>query len=334
MSIIIEESKEIVKKIDFTQLRNKKILVTGASGLIGVYLVSCLKQVSKTENIKIFVWVQNDIDSIFTEIFDGCTIIKSDITDYSNFLLLPEFDCIIHASGYGQPDKFMFDKIKTISLNTTSTIELLKKLNKNGKFLFVSTSELYSGINEENINETQIGLTNTNHPRACYIEGKRCGESICNVYKEKGYDIKIIRLSLAYGPGTKKNDKRVLNSLIQKGLNEEKIKLLDNGDAIRTYCYITDVIEMFWNIFLFGKDVIYNVGGKSVTSIYDLSILIGKKLGKYVEIPNEINGQIGNPKIVNVSIEKYINEFKKNNFIELEEGLEKTINWQKKLYNE
>lgn len=334
MSIIIEESKEIVKKIDFTQLRNKKILVTGASGLIGVYLVSCLKQVSKTENIEIFVWVQNDIDSIFTEIFDGCTIIKSDITDYSNFLLLPEFDCIIHAAGYGQPDKFMFDKIKTISLNTTSTIELLKKLNKNGKFLFVSTSELYSGINEENINETQIGLTNTNHPRACYIEGKRCGESICNVYKEKGYDIKIIRLSLAYGPGTKKNDKRVLNSLIQKGLNEEKIKLLDNGDAIRTYCYITDVIEMFWNIFLFGKDVIYNVGGKSVTSIYDLSILIGKKLGKYVEIPNEINGQIGNPKIVNVSIEKYINEFKKNNFIELEEGLEKTINWQKKLYNE
>jgi nucleoside-diphosphate-sugar epimerase len=334
MSIIINESKEIIKNIDFNQLRNSKILITGASGLIGVYLVSCLKQIMKTHNIDIFVWVQNDIDIIFSEIFNDCKIIKNDITDISSFLKLSEFDCIIHAAGYGQPDKFMGDKIKTISLNTTSTIELFNKLKTNGKFLFISTSELYSGIDEQNITEIQIGTTNTNHPRSCYIEGKRCGESICNIYKEKGYDVKIIRLSLAYGPGTKKNDKRVLNSLIQKGLNEDNIKLLDSGDAIRTYCYITDVIEMFWNIFLFGKDLIYNVGGKSVTSIYDLSVLIGSKLNKNVEIPKEINQQLGNPKIVNISIDKYMNEFKKHNFVSLEDGLDKTINWQKKLYNE
>lgn len=334
MSIIIDESKEIIKNINFSQLNNKKILITGASGLIGVYLVSCLKQIMKTHNIDIFVWVQNDIDIIFSDIFHDCTIIKNDITDISSFLKLPEFDCIIHAAGYGQPDKFMDDKIKTISLNTTSTIELFNKLKTNGKFLFISTSELYSGIDEQNITEIQIGTTNTNHPRSCYIEGKRCGESICNIYKEKGYDVKIIRLSLAYGPGTKKNDKRVLNSLIQKGLNEDNIKLLDSGDAIRTYCYITDVIEMFWNIFLFGEDLIYNVGGKSVTSIYDLSVLIGSKLNKNVEIPKEINQQLGNPKIVNISIDKYMNEFKKHKFVSLEDGLNKTINWQKKLYNE
>jgi nucleoside-diphosphate-sugar epimerase len=334
MSIIINESKEIIKNIDFNQLRNSKILITGASGLIGVYLVSCLNQIIKTHNISIFVWIKNNIDTIFSDIFDECTIIQNDITDINSFLELPKFDCIIHAAGYGQPDKFMEDKIKTISINTTSTIELFNKLNKNGKFLFVSTSEIYSGINEQNIDETQAGTTNTNHPRSCYIEGKRCGESICNIYKEKGYDVKIIRLSLAYGPGTKKNDKRVLNSLIQKGLKNNNIKLMDSGDAIRTYCYITDVIEMFWNIFLSGKDLIYNVGGESITSIYDLSVLIGDKLHKEVEIPTEINQQIGNPKIVNVSINKYINEFKKNIFISLDEGLDRTINWQKKLYNE
>jgi hypothetical protein len=88
------------------------------------------------------------------------------------------------------------------------------------------------------------------------------------------------------------------------------------------------------NIFLFGEDLIYNVGGKSVTSIYDLSVLIGSKLNKNVEIPKEINQQLGNPKIVNISIDKYMNEFKKHNFVSLEDGLNKTINWQKKLYNE
>lgn len=328
------ECQEIVKKINFDGLTHKKILITGASGLIGVYLTSCLKEIYIKNNIDVFVWIKNKIEKEFVSIFDWCNVIQNDITDITSFSSLPNFDVIIHAAGYGQPDKFMDDKIKTISLNTTSTIELFNKLNDGGKFLFVSTSELYSGIDEEGITEDRIGTTNTNHPRSCYIEGKRCGESICNIYKEKGFDVKIIRLSLAYGPGTKKNDKRVLNSLIQKGLLNEQIELLDMGHAIRTYCYITDVIEMFWNIFLYGKSTIYNVGGKSITSIYDLSKIIGEKLNKNVILPKENKHQSGNPNIVNVSIKKYIDEFNKNEFVKLEDGLDKTINWQKKLYNE
>jgi hypothetical protein len=45
MSIINLETKKIVELIDFTQLKNKKVLVTGASGLVGIYLISTLKQI-------------------------------------------------------------------------------------------------------------------------------------------------------------------------------------------------------------------------------------------------------------------------------------------------
>jgi UDP-glucuronate decarboxylase len=334
MSTIIEETKNIISFIDFEGLKNKKILITGASGLVGLYLVSCLNHLIKTHNIKIFVWVKSDIDPNVKLIFDNCTIIQSDITNLDNFDLLPNFDYIIHSAGYGQPDRFMEDKIKTIQLNTTSTINLFNKLDKSGRFLFLSTSELYSGLDYENIKEFEIGTTTPNHPRSCYIEGKRCGESICNIYKDMGYDVKIVRLSLAYGPGTKKHDKRVINSLIEKGIKNDKITLLDSGDAIRTYCYITDVIEMIWNIFLFGKESLYNVGGNSITSIYELSLLIGDMLKKPVEIPLNLNKQIGNPKIVNVSIEKYKSEFGEKPFIDLKTGLKNTINWQKNIYND
>lgn len=334
MSIIEKESKEIIDKIDFTGLKNKSILITGASGLIGVYMISCLKQISKTHNIKIYAWIKNEIDKEFLSIFDDCYIIKKDITDQNSFIDLPNFDCIIHAAGYGQPGKFLDNKIKTININTISTINLFTKLNKNGKFLFISTSELYSGLDSENILETQVGDTNTNHPRACYIEGKRCGETICYSHISKDIDVKIARLSLAYGPGTKKYDHRVLNSLIEKGLKNDKIELMDSGDAIRTYCYITDVIEMFWNILLHSKDTLYNVGGKSKTTILDLAKLIGKNLNKEVKTP-EINQElIGNPKVVNISLTKYINEFNKEEFKSLEEGIINTIEWQKFLYNE
>lgn len=334
-NIIEKETKEIVEKIDFEQLRNKKVLITGASGIIGVYLTACLKQIQKEYNIQIYCWIKNNIDEKFKEIFENCKIIKDDICniDYFNHTTII-FDYIIHAAGYGQPNKFMNNKLTTIKMNTFVTdILFLKYLKPNGKFLFISTSELYSGIDSENITEDEIGTTNTNHPRSCYIEGKRCGEAICYAYKEKGYDVKIARLSLLYGAGTKPNDQRVLNQLIEKGLTQNNITLMDSGDAIRTYLYVKDGIEMFWNILLHGKETLYNVGGKSKVSIATLANLIGSKLNKQVIKPNFCISLQSAPKVVNISIDRYLNEFKKTDFISLEEGITNTIEWQKQLYN-
>lgn len=319
-------------KIDLSKLKNKTILITGASGLIGIYVLSYLRNNQKENNITIYTWNRNPIDDEFKPLFENCYTIIGDITDKSMYENLPEFDVIIHASGYGQPIKFLKNKIKTIELNTISTIWLFEKLKKSGIFLFVSTSELYSGLENYNITEDQIGTTDPTHPRASYIEGKRCGEAICHTYIEQGFDVKIIRLSLAYGPGTQKNDARVVNSLIEKALKTDVITLMDAGQAVRTYCYITDVIEMLYNVLLFGKDHTYNVGGLTSCTILEVANIIGKKLNKSVIASAKENELHGNPKIVNISIEKYINEFKKIKFTSLNEGLDNTIQWQTELY--
>jgi len=332
MDLIVNDCKEIIEKINFDYVKNKKVLVTGASGLIGIYLITCLKLLKKTHNIEIYAWVKNNLDKEISELFDGVILIKSDICETENFNRVPNFDVIIHSAGYGQPSKFMDNKIKTITLNTTATVQLLNKLNENGKFLFVSTSELYSGIESEKVSELQSGLTNTDHPRACYIESKRCGETICHAFQQNGVDCKIVRLSLAYGPGTKKNDGRVLNSLIEKGLTKKHIELMDNGDAIRTYCYISDVVKMFWNVLFFGKETTYNIGGDSKTSILNLANIIADRLDTKVIVPKTDNKLDGSPKIVNISIDKYVNEFGTPMFKSLELGLENTIKWQKIIY--
>jgi UDP-glucuronate decarboxylase len=330
--MIKNESKKLTEKFDFSSLYNKKILITGASGLVGLYLLACLNEAFGDGDVEVYSWIKSDLETETKEIFSKCKIIQGDICDPENFVGLPKFDLIIHCAGYGQPGKFLENKIKTISLNTTATIKLFDCLSNQGKFIFVSTSELYSGLDLENINESQIGTSTTDHPRACYIEGKRCGESICHAFSEQGFDVKIIRLSLAYGPGTKIGDKRVLNSLIEKGIKNDRIDLLDQGDAIRTYCYITDVIEMFWNIILNGKKIKYNVGGLSKTTILDLAEIIGTQLNKKVTVPKNEKGLSGTPKIVNISIQSYLDEFGPHEFISLNEGIKKTINWQKKLY--
>jgi len=342
LNIIQDECSIIVNKIDFSSLRGKRVLITGASGIIGVYMLACLQEAKKKFNIDVFCWVNNEIEPIFKPLFDGCAIIKGDICDdglldsvFSDLCEhhLSGFDLIIHAAGYAQPNKFLENKIKTIQLNTTSTVKLFNMLNTGGSFIFMSTSEVYSGIDHDNISEDDIGTSSTNHPRSCYIEGKRCGEAICHAFNNEKANVKIIRLSLAYGPGTKKNDQRVLNSLFQKAFQNGKISLLDSGSSMRTYGYVSDIIEMIWNISLFGKKIVYNVAGESRTTIFDLAKNIASLTGVELNAPKDDSSQLaGVPKNVNLSLQRYCNEFEKPDFLSLEHGLKKTMEWQKGLY--
>jgi UDP-glucuronate decarboxylase len=324
-TIIDLESKKIKLNLNF--LKTKKILITGATGLVGLYMTSFLK---KEKNSEITCWINNPIPEYLKGVFKNCKIIQHDITDQT-FVLPEQYDIIIHAAGYGQPLKFVKDKIKTIKINTEATSKLFNFLKKDGQFLFISSSEVYNGLELKKIKENLMGNTNSDHFRACYIEGKKCGEAICNAYAELGYHVKIARLSLAYGPGTKLNDERVFSTFIKKGLLNDKIDLIDGGEAIRTYCYIVDAVEMMLNVLFYGKHNIYNIGGSSITSILNLAKIVGNLLNKEVTTPNIGKPLQGNPQIVNIDCSRYIEEFNKTSYYDLEYGINKTIDWYKNL---
>ena len=276
------------------------IIITGAYGLVGRNFIKAIPAEWKITTIK------------FNEIPKN----------------LEPADYIVHGAGYGQPQMFMKDEISTIKINTDFTTELFKYLKPDGKFLFISTSEVYSGAPSP-YKETDIGTTTPIHPRACYIEGKRCGEAICMAFRRKGFDVKIARLSLAYGEGTKSDDTRVLNQFIKQALTKGKIELLDMGEAKRTYCYIGDVVKILWAILLEGKESVYNVGGISKTTVADLARKIGEITGAEVVFPNIKGGLTGAPEDVELDMSKVMNEFSFKGFVSLDAGLKLTIKWQK-----
>ncbi len=287
----------------------KKLLITGAYGLVGSTICKILERdypMIEVTKIK----------------FDG-------IYKYGETFEDKDYDFIIHAAGYGQPQKFSNEKIETIKVNTIVTNDLIKYcLNPNGKFLFISTSEIYSGSQTPH-SEDVIGTTTPQHPRACYIEGKRCGEAICMAYKEQGYDIKIARLALAYGPGTKKGDTRVLNQFIEQALTNKEIHMKDDGSSERTYIYVEDAAKILLDILFKGKDVVYNVGGFSTTNIKDLAFMIAFMTGARAypgNIPLE-----GSPDNVRLDMKKVVEEFNPC-FTPMYRGLSNTIDYQKKLY--
>ncbi len=114
-------------------------------------------------------------------------VLRLDLADFRTYPELPTVDVVIHAAGYGQPGRFMANPGATIAINTSSTAALIERLRgRDGRFLFISTSEVYSGSQKEFVAEGDIGTTTPEHPRACYIEGKRCGEAICNSFRAQG----------------------------------------------------------------------------------------------------------------------------------------------------
>jgi nucleoside-diphosphate-sugar epimerase len=250
---------------------------------------------------------------------------------------LPNADFIVHAAGYGQPDKFMNQAIETISLNTQSLLALLGKLNKNGRLLYCSSSEIYSGSKSKFFSEDEVGSTTPQHPRSAYIEGKKIGETICKSFNQTNQILNkraiSVRLASVYGPGYRDNDSRVLNNFIDSAIFSKKVNILDTGSSVRTYCYLTDAIEMCLKVLLNGVENVYNIGTPEKISIIKLAKLVGKLTHSPVNLPNKPNDfKIGAPKRVNLNLDRTLRLCNKNSFIDLKEGISRTIEWRKKQF--
>jgi UDP-glucuronate decarboxylase len=326
------DARSIRESVDLSALADAEVLITGATGLIGSSLISalCLGTDPRPKRI-----VAVSRSGQYPQSWTPPSIVEHAIGDLADprFLdSLPRVDAVIHGAGYGQPGRFLEDPLSTLSINTTATISLIHKVRSGGKFLFMSTSELYSGLSNANCSELAIGTSNTDHPRSAYIEAKRAGEAAVYAARNRlGLDATSVRIALAYGPGVKHGDARVLNEFITRGLQSRKIELRDSGQAMRTYCYISDAVELILQALLNGTEGLYNVGGQSRTSIADLAKTIGRVLNIPVSAPEAEAGSPGAPDDVRIDLARILHLSGKQSFVPLEEGLARTIRWFQQL---
>ncbi len=332
MNTIIEsEIHEILESLDTSFLHNKTILITGASGLIGSYFSVLFQEIRKSKGVDFELFLTSRSGEFAFKIDNSTIVIAKDLSKSETIKKMPSYDIIIHAAGYAQPSKFLADTRSTIRLATETTYELIGKLKTGGRFLFFSSSEVYSDLPKPPFREDQIGLTNTNHPRAAYIEAKRLGETIVHLANiEKDIVANSIRLSAAFGPGVKQNDSRVMSNIIHQALSDKHIKLRDSGDAWRTFCYITDVIEMSYAVLQKGCGEVYNVGGVSRVQIKDLARIVSEETGAKLTYPtNDEYSLRGAPTDVSLDLTKTLNLCGKREFVDFQTGIRKTILWQK-----
>ena len=106
----------------------------------------------------------------------------------------------------------------------------------------------------------------------------------------------------------------------------------DMGAVKRTYCYVSDAVEILWHILLRGKEPIYNVGGIDRTTISELAQKIGDYLKVPVEFPKVSYVLGGAPEDVFLDTSLVKRDFNKTDYIPFNVGLAQTIDWQMALY--
>ena len=330
----LKDEYERINLVDREKLRNKCVLITGGNGLIGSNIVNYFYLLNKLYdfNIKLLVhsfsspvvWLPKD-----ENIFYFTSDLNEKMWDW-------KFDYLINTATYGQPKKFLYNKLQTIKLNTETYIKLLNLAKENNAIvLHMSSSEVYGQVPEDksSVDESYNGNVSTFAPRSVYGESKRLSETISKIYIDDGLDIKIVRLAIGYGVGVRYNDTRFVNEFIKKAINDRRIVMLDEGLVYRQLSFITDTIEMILNVMLSGKKIVYNVGGKDIKTIRQIAELIAEIEGIEVQLPDISDSVGGVPKSLILDISQYVNEFGCPDFIPYERGLAKTIEWIKMLKN-
>jgi NAD(P)-dependent dehydrogenase (short-subunit alcohol dehydrogenase family) len=141
--IIRDDCLEVLKKIPFEKFKNKRVLVTGGTGLLGRYIVRTIGWANSIQrnNCKILAVGRHisKSDRDFGKKY-GVTYVQKDIS--KPFSMPGRFDFIFHAAGYAQPAKFIANPLATIRINIDATANLLELAKKsNGVFVFFSSAE-------------------------------------------------------------------------------------------------------------------------------------------------------------------------------------------------
>ncbi len=334
--VIERDGEHVCAHAGLAGIEGARVLLTGASGLIGSCFLASLSALKQTgHRVEVYAQALSELPAHTRRLVDAgqFQILRANLADFGDYASLPEADVIIHGAGYAQPLRYMSNPGGTLQVNTAGTLALLQRLRPGGHFLYMSSVAVYTGLDDVECGEDAVGTTTPAHPRASYIEGKRAGEAVCHAYRAQGVHATAVRLGDVYGPGTRAHDRRALNSFIERACTEGVIRLLDDGSAIRSYCYVSDAVEVMWRILLEGRDTVYNVGGHGLTTIGAVATAIGRLTGASVVPGPPDAGVAGAPAAIRLDLNRVDREFGWTERVGLDDGLAATVAWQRRLYD-
>ena len=272
-----------------------KIILTGATGLIGSSLIRCL--IALGNGIKIFAPVRciEKAKEIFDDSqFNAIQFIECDFINYE-YQELDSIDYIVHCAAPTSIKYFAECPVETFTtiIDGTKKVLNLARNKKTKSVVCLSSLEVYGEILDDSIpvNEDTQGYLDPTSIRSCYPMAKRGAENLCSLYAvEYNVHVKTARLTQTTGAGVSANDNRILIQFARKAINDEDIVLHTTGESARPYSYTVDAVSAILYILLKGCDgQCYNVANESTyASARELAEFVKTDINPKIQVKYEI----------------------------------------------
>lgn len=225
-----------------------KILVTGAAGFIGMHtslqLLRRGDSVIGIDNLNQYYDPTLKRDRLKQlETNDNFQFHKIDIVDQKaieDIFAQNQFDCVINLAAQAGVRYSVTNPHDYAQSNLVGFLNILEacRHSKIKHLLYASSSSVYGGNRKLPYAESDP----VNHPVSFYAATKRANELMAHSYSHL-YQLPTtgLRFFTAYGPWGRPDQSLFL--FVNAALNNEPIQIFNNGNMVRDFTYINDIVE-------------------------------------------------------------------------------------------
>lgn len=268
------------------RLRGGRVFITGATGIIGKWLLETLSAADQRLNLKVeIVALSRDpvrfaADSPAVAGLPGLTMIQGDVRDFAP----PpgSFDAVIHAATDVIAPGGPLEVFDTCVQGTRRVLDFAVGA-RSSRLLLLSSGAVYGPQPDtlERVPESFTGGPDLDKSSSAYGEGKRVSEWLAGAYaREHGLQANTARIYALLGPHLPLDKHFAIGNFINDSLAGRQIVIKGRGTEIRSYLHLADVTIWLWRIlFHDGPSTTFNVGSTEAISIADLAHRVAEVLG-------------------------------------------------------
>ncbi|MCP4581882.1 MAG: NAD-dependent epimerase/dehydratase family protein [candidate division Zixibacteria bacterium] len=311
-------------------IEGKKIFLTGGAGFIGSTIVGRL--VDSNEIVIYDNLSRDSLKDTYYRDHRNIKLIQGDILDYDKLARsMKGADIVIHMAAVAGIDTVIKSPINTMKVNLLGSVNVLEAAAMQDgldRIVDFSTSEVFGAYafrSEEN-DTTSLGAVG--NARWTYAVSKLAAEHLAySYYSEKKLPALSIRPFNIYGPG--QTGEGAIHHFIVNGLQNHDLVIRGDGDQIRSWCYIDDLVDGVI-LSLEKPEAVghcFNIGNpRGTTTIHGLALAVVRvtySKSKIVYVPKDY----ADVELRIPSIEKAKKILGYEAKIGLEEGLRRTATW-------
>ncbi len=318
---------------------DRPVFVTGATGLVGGWLVRNLVDCSADVICLVRDWVPQS-EFIQSGLIKKVKVVRGDVRDQAlleRILGEYEIDTIIHLAAQTIVTIANRNPVTTFETNVGGTWTLLEACRRSPKvkqIVMASSDKAYGDQIDLPYNENTP--LNGQHP---YDVSKSCADLIAHSYAVSfGLPVAITRCGNFYGGGDL-NWNRIIPGTIRSVLHDQPPVIRSDGSFIRDYFYVEDGVAAYMllaeklaeNPSLRGEA--FNFSNEIQVTVLDLvSKILGLMNSKLQpQILNETKNEIRHQYLSAKKAREVINW---HPIFSLDQGLQRTLDWYRHYFSE